>query len=59
MARPKKEINDSVSENIQKKLPELENVTKDGFPLQYRVEERFQAINRNFTKIMEYLNAQG
>ena len=58
MARPKKEINESV-QSTPNKLPELENVTKDGFPLQYSVEERFQAINRNFTKIMEYLNAQG
>lgn len=51
MARKKQE--EPVNES--KPLPELENVTKDAFPLQYSVEERFVAINRNFQKIMEYL----
>lgn len=56
MARPKKVSQETTQDNPVKQLPQLENVTKDGFPLQYSVEQRFEAINRNFVKIMEYLN---
>jgi hypothetical protein len=48
---PKKKIEEVVAD-----LPELDNVTKDAFPIQYNLEPRFEAIQRNFTKIMEYLS---
>ena len=41
-----------------KKLPEMINVNKDAFPIQYNMEPRFDAIQANLKAIWEHINGK-